>query len=198
MSRIGLTGLILIASISMVGCGAGESRVNDPSVGSGDTVTNPDEPGASDGSCDRTFVFHVQGDALATEVRVAGSFESVPWEGALELRDEDGDGFWQADVSLLPGTYEYRLIVDGTWSPDASNPEFVVNDFGDRNSVFEHVCPFAPVCITDAECGEDAPRSPPPSVPWPAAPPVQPAGRAHRPEPYVDPKRRAPPPTLHA
>ena len=131
--------------------------MNDPSVGSGDTVTNPDEPGASDGSCDRTFVFHVQGDALATEVRVAGSFESVPWEGALELRDEDGDGFWQADVSLLPGTYEYRLIVDGTWSPDASNPEFVVNDFGDRNSVFEHVCPFAPVCITDAECGEDAP-----------------------------------------
>ena len=66
-------------------------------------MTNPRQEDASDGSCVRTFVFHVQGDTLATEVLVAGSFESVPWEGALELRDEDGDGFWQADVNLLPG-----------------------------------------------------------------------------------------------
>ena len=157
MSRIGFVGLFLISLTFMAACSADEPNTGGETTGTGDTVTNPEEVDAPDGSCVRTFVFHAQGDTLATQVLVAGSFESVPWEGSLVLRDEDGDGFWQGDVALLPGSYEYRLIVDGTWSPDSANPEFVINEFGDRNSAFEHVCPWEPACLTDAECGEEAP-----------------------------------------
>ena len=47
----------------------------------------------------------------------------------------DGTGLWTRDLSLLPGRYEYSLVVDGHWKPDPSCPEKVDNPFGGLNSV---------------------------------------------------------------
>jgi hypothetical protein len=37
----------------------------------------------------------------------------------------------------MPGTYQYRLIVDGVWQEDPSNPEQVPNYSGGFNSILQ-------------------------------------------------------------
>jgi hypothetical protein len=39
-------------------------------------------------------------------------------------------------VPLEPGTYEYRLVVDGTWIADPFNAETHSNPYGGTNSRF--------------------------------------------------------------
>ena len=39
------------------------------------------------------------------------------------------------ETVLPPGTYEYRLVVDGQWMPDPLAKETVPNPFGGRNSI---------------------------------------------------------------
>jgi hypothetical protein len=46
----------------------------------------------------------------------------------------DGAG-WKASVSLSPGRYEYRFVVDGQWVSDPKARESATNDFGSTNSV---------------------------------------------------------------
>ena len=48
---------------------------------------------------------------------------------------KEGDGEWKATVSLPPGRYEYRFIVDGHWVSDPAAKESVHNTFGSTNSV---------------------------------------------------------------
>ncbi|MCC2669306.1 MAG: hypothetical protein K0Q72_1777 [Armatimonadetes bacterium] len=71
----------------------------------------------------------------ATEVYVCGSFndwnlEKTPLKG-------DGAGKWKAQVMLPPGTYEYRLRVDGAWVDDPAADAHVANPFGGVNCVRE-------------------------------------------------------------
>lgn len=49
-----------------------------------------------------------------------------------------GDGHWEATVSLAPGRYEYKFVVDGQWIPDPMATEQVWNRHGTLNSV-KHV-----------------------------------------------------------
>jgi 1,4-alpha-glucan branching enzyme len=46
------------------------------------------------------------------------------------------DGVWQTAVSLLPGQYSYRFIVDGQWCDDPRCTQRVANPFGTTNCVF--------------------------------------------------------------
>lgn len=91
------------------------------------------------------------------DVRLATDWEAVPWTGDLRLRDEDGDGFWHAQVTLPPGRYLYRFVVDGQWSHDLDNPQEVPNGLGEVNSVLTHACPWEGGCLSDTECSESAP-----------------------------------------
>jgi 1,4-alpha-glucan branching enzyme len=69
---------------------------------------------------------------LAHEVCLAGDFNQ--WNPtALRLQRHER-GRWTVDVPLLPGTYEYLFVVDGTWETDP-NAETVPNAFGTLNSV---------------------------------------------------------------
>lgn len=54
----------------------------------------------------------------------------------LELRSADG-GTWELTVSLPPGRYAYRFIVDGEWCDDPECQECEVNPFGTHNAVIE-------------------------------------------------------------
>ncbi|MEN3045778.1 MAG: glycogen-binding domain-containing protein [Candidatus Hydrothermales bacterium] len=64
-------------------------------------------------------------------VLLAGDFTN--WEkGALKM-EKKGD-FWEIEVDLEPGRYEYKFIVDGNWVNDPENP-LKVGVFG--NSLIE-------------------------------------------------------------
>ena len=42
---------------------------------------------------------------------------------------------YRCELELPPGVYEYKLVIDGEWLLDETNPNFVSNDFGTLNSV---------------------------------------------------------------
>ena len=67
-------------------------------------------------------------------VSVAGSFNDWNPEAKF-LKDKNNDGIYRGIVTLAPGRYEYKFVVDGIWSMDASNPDFAANDFGTLNSL---------------------------------------------------------------
>lgn len=71
----------------------------------------------------------------AREVRLAGDFNS--WDPNKTLLRKAKDGVWRTDLSLKPGRYEYKFVVDGEWRKDPLNNLFSVNTFGTENSVVE-------------------------------------------------------------
>lgn len=69
----------------------------------------------------------------AGQVCIAGTFNGWnPEAGKMTCRH---DGKWVKDLIIEPGTYEYRLVVDGRWVPDPRADHSVVNPFGERNSL---------------------------------------------------------------
>ncbi len=45
------------------------------------------------------------------------------------------NGGWEMHLSLPPGVYEYKFIVDGQWMHDPANPEKRRNQYDTFNSV---------------------------------------------------------------
>ena len=74
-------------------------------------------------------------DEVAAAVSIAGTFNDWRPDATPMVRSEQGR--WVKDIALSPGTYEYRLVVDGVWIPDPAAAESVPNPFGDRNSVLK-------------------------------------------------------------
>ncbi len=67
-------------------------------------------------------------------VALAGSFND--WDpAAAPMKDADSSGCYRCTVSLKPGSYEYKFVVDDVWILDDENPNFSANDFGTLNSV---------------------------------------------------------------
>jgi len=87
----------------------------------------------------------------AAAVSVAGTFNH--WQPEAKTLHPDGGGRWLKETALLPGTYEYRLIVDGQWMPDPLAVETVPNPFGGRNSVLKVAFPPAAANSTVVENG---------------------------------------------
>lgn len=69
----------------------------------------------------------------AKSVFVAGSFNE--WHPAVTEMIDLGGGRWAKELTLDPGTYTYRLVVDGEWLPDPESSELVPNPFGSYDSV---------------------------------------------------------------
>jgi 1,4-alpha-glucan branching enzyme len=67
----------------------------------------------------------------ARQVCIAGSFND--WNPADMIRL--GSDKWTIDLTLPPGSYEYRLIVDGQWMPDPNASRTTPNPFGEPNSL---------------------------------------------------------------
>jgi 1,4-alpha-glucan branching enzyme len=66
----------------------------------------------------------------ASAVLLAGDFTG--WE-ARPMRRAKGGGPFVATLSLDPGEYEYKYLVDGEWIEDP-RADVVMNHFGTRNS----------------------------------------------------------------
>ncbi len=69
----------------------------------------------------------------ARHVCIAGTFNN--WKAEAGEMAQQRDGTWVKDLTLKPGTYEYRLVVDGKWMPDPQADHTVLNRFGERNSL---------------------------------------------------------------
>jgi len=52
----------------------------------------------------------------AESVLLAGDFTG--WQQAPLSLKKDKTGTWKKTVSLAPGSYQYRLLVDGEWQDD--------------------------------------------------------------------------------
>src|SRR5580765_7954278 len=69
----------------------------------------------------------------AQSVAVVGDFTG--WQQAPIPLKKDKAGSWKKTVSLAPGQYEYRLLVDGEWKDDPHCGERRPNQFGGENCV---------------------------------------------------------------
>lgn len=80
-----------------------------------------------------SYVNLIYEDVPGRTVMVAGSFNN--WQPEKQLLDKNGDGVYRCRLSLQPGEYQYKFVVDGVWCLDSSNPNFVPNTIGSLNSV---------------------------------------------------------------
>jgi len=69
----------------------------------------------------------------AQEVYLAGGFNN--WDVNANPMKKDKKGLWKATLSLKPGRYEYRFLVDGNWENDPLCCDCVPNEFGSQNCV---------------------------------------------------------------
>ena len=67
------------------------------------------------------------------EVTLAGDFNN--WDVAAHPMKKDKKGIWKKLLSLKPGRYEYRFLVDGKWENDPACCDCIPNEFGSQNSV---------------------------------------------------------------
>jgi hypothetical protein len=83
-------------------------------------------------------VFNYKPDGRPSKLFLAGNFNN--WNPADEkylLHDDDGDGMWSINVSLPPGTYQYKFVIDGQWTKDPHSPSDAPDGFGGRNGKFD-------------------------------------------------------------
>lgn len=69
----------------------------------------------------------------AEEVSLVGNFNQ--WDSQGNPMKKDKKGTWRAALTLEPGRYEYRFIVDGNWENDPSCSCCVANELGGENCV---------------------------------------------------------------
>ena len=72
---------------------------------------------------------------VAKSVCIAGTFNH--WHPAATEMVNLGGGRWAKELTLPPGAYEYRLVVDGEWMADPKAKETASNPFGGVNSVLK-------------------------------------------------------------
>ena len=81
----------------------------------------------------KQFIFHAP---EAKSVKIVGNFTN--WMPTKEYEMERNEnGVWTKTITLSPGKYQYRFIVDNVWVEDSNNPSSIDNPFGGRNSVLE-------------------------------------------------------------
>lgn len=70
----------------------------------------------------------------ASVVQLAGDFNN--WQPQQSpMRRADKKDYWETRLSLQPGRYCYRFVVDGKWRQDSSNNSSEANPYGELNSV---------------------------------------------------------------
>ena len=69
----------------------------------------------------------------AQEVYLVGNFNT--WDTSANPIKKDKKGVWKTTLSLKPGRYEYRFLVDGNWENDPACCDCVPNEFGSENCV---------------------------------------------------------------
>ena len=74
-------------------------------------------------------------DIDCRRLQVAGDFND--WVPDQDIETRNINGHWQKVFTAEPGVYEYRIIVDGIWQQDPTNPAEVPNEMGSINSLLQ-------------------------------------------------------------
>jgi 1,4-alpha-glucan branching enzyme len=69
----------------------------------------------------------------AKSVSVAGEFNE--WQTHSHTLKKNEIGLWTTTLTLPPGHYQYRLVVDGAWINDPNCADRTPNEFGGENCV---------------------------------------------------------------
>jgi len=81
----------------------------------------------------RKVRFELAGEP-SSRASVAGTFNN--WDPAGNpLTYKRDSGRFTANLSLAPGRYEYKFVVNDAWIPDPNCPDSAPNDLGSMNSV---------------------------------------------------------------
>jgi len=86
-------------------------------------------------SLEKEIAFTLEAPVGAT-VQIAGDFNNWAPEG-LELTESQGRQVWHKVVSLTPGYYQYKYLIDGRWVLDPANGQTADDFFGGANSVIK-------------------------------------------------------------
>jgi len=78
-----------------------------------------------------TFVFRPK--TACRQVYLSGTFND--WSDSEDRMLRQKDGTFRKRLTLDPGQYQYKFVVDGSWCEDVEADEFVHNEFGTRNAV---------------------------------------------------------------
>jgi chromosome partitioning protein len=71
----------------------------------------------------------------AKQVYVVGDFNNWKLDESSLMNLENGS--WSKKMSLLPGRYRYRFVMDGQWLEDPNNPSKAINPYGQMDSLIE-------------------------------------------------------------
>ena len=83
----------------------------------------------------RRVTFEIEAN-IGSKVAIAGCFNE--WDDSKKmLTDKDGNGVFKCTMILAPGSYEYKFVVDGAWTLDPNNPNFIPNNHGTLNSLLK-------------------------------------------------------------
>lgn len=74
------------------------------------------------------FKFHAPS---AKSVKLAGDFNN--WDSQSLSAKKDSKGSWKFKLALMPGSYQYKFLVDGQWQNDPNCKSCVPNSFGSLN-----------------------------------------------------------------
>jgi chromosome partitioning protein len=74
-------------------------------------------------------------DLECTRLQLAGDFND--WIPDQNVETRNVNGHWQKVFTAEPGVYEYRLLVDGKWQADPTNPCEIPNELGGINSLLQ-------------------------------------------------------------
>ena len=69
----------------------------------------------------------------ARDVYLAGTFNN--WETNTLAMERDRTGNWSVELSLPPGEYRYRLVVDGEWRDHPGAARLVPNLYEGNDAV---------------------------------------------------------------
>ncbi|MCB1049292.1 MAG: glycogen-binding domain-containing protein [Acidobacteria bacterium] len=70
-----------------------------------------------------------------SKVAVAGNFNG--WNPREFYLTEGEQGLFQIELELVPGEYEYKMVVNGKWQADPAAESWIPNPFGSLNSVLK-------------------------------------------------------------
>ncbi len=142
----------LLLSLAWVGCGPlPKNEPAMPAAPAAQPVAEPvaGEPVAAPAAADPSATapgpqisakgvrFNYKPSGKPSEIFLAGTFNA--WNPANKdylLKDEDGDGVYSITLQLAPGTYQYKFVIDGTWTKDPYSPEATGDGFGGQNGKF--------------------------------------------------------------
>ena len=71
----------------------------------------------------------------AKQVLVCGEFNG--WKPGAAPMTRQADGTWETSLTLRPGRYQYKFVVDGNWIHDLNAKINVPNEHHSLNSVIE-------------------------------------------------------------